>query len=116
METYSNPNQPSGHGYGSFQQQLPNATAVLVLGIISLVLCGIIGLICGIIALNMAGKAKALYESNPGMYTEASYSNVSSGRTCALIGVILSSIVVVFMIFYLIFIFALASRSFDSGW
>ena len=43
------------------KQPLPNATAVLVLGIISIVGCfcyGIVGLICGIIALILASKAK----------------------------------------------------------
>lgn len=116
METYNrNPNQyPPQQPYGNLQQQLPNATAVLVLGIISLVFCGIVGLVCGIIALNMAGKAKALYEANPGMYTQSSYSNVSSGRTCALIGVILSSLVFVFFIIYFIFFFAVAAGSW--GW
>ena len=41
------------------QRPLPNATAVLVLGIIAIVGCfcdGIPGLVCGIIALVLAGK------------------------------------------------------------
>lgn len=114
METYNqNPQSSPQQPYG-FQQPLPNATAVLVLGIISLVLCGLIGLICGIIALNMAGKAKSLYEANPGMYTQSSYSNVTSGRTCALIGVILSSIVFVFFIVYFIFVFTVATKGFGA--
>ena len=43
------------------QQSLPNATAVLVLGILSLLTCicyGLPGIICGIIALILYAKVK----------------------------------------------------------
>ena len=110
VETYKqDPNQYPPQPPFGYQQALPNATAILVLGIISLVLCGVVGLVCGIIALSKAGKAKALNEANPGKYTESSFSNMQSGRTCALIGVILSAVVFVFMIFYFIFIFTFAT-------
>ena len=72
---------------------LPNATVVLVLGIVSIVGCccyGIVGIICGIIALVMAKSAAALYVSDPGKYTENSYKNLNAGKTCAWIGLILS--------------------------
>ena len=72
---------------------LPNATLVLVLGIISIVGCccyGIVGVICGIIALVMAKSATALYVSDPKKYTESSYKNMNTGKTCAWIGLILS--------------------------
>ena len=77
------------------QAPVPNATTILILGIASIVTCccyGIIGIICGIIALNMAKTAKETYETNPGLYTENSYKNVNTGRTCAIIGLILSGI------------------------
>ncbi len=86
-------------------QQLPNATAVLVLGIISIVGCfcyGLVGIVCGIIALIMAKKARALYAASPATYTEASYKNMNAGRVCAIIGTILSAlyfILVVVLIF-----------------
>ena len=78
-----------------FQQQrpLPNATAVLVLGILSIVTCfcyGILGLILGIIALVLAGKDKSLYNASPDQYTQASFKNMNAGRICAIIGIILS--------------------------
>ncbi|HRH38859.1 MAG TPA: hypothetical protein PK760_10965, partial [Flavobacteriales bacterium] len=50
------------------QQPVPNATTVLVLGILSIVFCwcyGFIGLILGIIAVSISGKAKKIYEANP---------------------------------------------------
>lgn len=93
------------------QEQLPNATTILVMGILSLVLCGIIGLVCGIIGLNMAGKAKTMYEANPARYTSASFSNVNSGRICSLIGVILSSVGILILIVYLIFVFAVVGAA-----
>lgn len=83
------------------QVNLPNATAILVLGIVSIALCwcyGIIGIASGIIALVMAGKAKALYESNPDGYTLSSFKNMKAGRICAIIGTILSALYIVYII------------------
>ena len=88
------------------QSNLPNATAALVLGIISLVgaLCyGIVGVICGIIGLVLANKDRKLYQAAPELYSSSSYSTLNAGRVCSLIGLILGSIVVVIMIFYIIF-------------
>jgi hypothetical protein len=85
-------------------QPVPHATAVLVLGIISIVGClcyGIVGLICGIIALVLASKARAAYNQNPGMYLQSSYSNMKAGRICAIIGTSLSAVYMAIMIIYL---------------
>lgn len=93
----SQSNQPSN---------LPNATAALVLGIISLVgaLCyGIVGVVCGIIGLVLANKDRKLYQAAPELYSSSSYSTLNAGRVCSLIGLILGSLVVVIMIFYIIF-------------
>ncbi len=86
------------------QQQLPNSTAVLVLGIISIVGCfcyGIIGLILGIIALVLAGKAKKIYDQNPAMFSEASFKNMKAGKICAIIGLCLSACYLIFFIVYI---------------
>ncbi len=98
-------NQQFTQAFG--QQQLPNSTAVLVLGILSIVGCfcyGIIGLILGIIALVLAGKANTLYEQNPSLYTEASLKNLKSGKVCAIVGTCISGLCFVIMIIYIIFI------------
>ena len=90
-------NQPSN---------LPNATAALVLGIISLVgaLCyGIVGVICGIIGLVLANKDRKLYQAAPELYSSSSYSTLNAGRVCSLIGLILGSLILVVTIFYIIF-------------
>jgi hypothetical protein len=86
------------------QQALPNATGVLVLGILSIVFCwcyGIPGLVLGIIALIMSKKATALYLSSPESYTESSFKNMKAGRICAIIGLSLSSVYAIVAIIYI---------------
>ena len=93
-------------GQSNQPSNLPNATAALVLGIISLVgaLCyGIVGVICGIIGLVLANKDRKLYEAAPELYSTSSYSTLNAGRVCSIIGLILGSLVVLIMIFYIIF-------------
>jgi hypothetical protein len=87
------------------QVNLPNATPVLVLGILSIVFCcwyffSIIGVILGIIALAIASKDIALYRGNKSVYTLSSYNNLKAGRTCAIIGLVVSF--VIFIIFMLV--------------
>jgi uncharacterized membrane protein len=91
---------------------LPNATAVLVLGIISIVGCccyGVVGIVTGIVALVLHKKDKALYESNPVAY-EASFKNSNAGKICAIVGLILSSLYIIGLIIYFIFIFVMAAN------
>ncbi len=90
------------------KQQLPNATLVLIFGIASIVTCfcyGFLGLVFGIIALVLAKKAKELYLANPELYT--GYENLNAGRICAIIGTILSSLYLLIIIGYIIFMGAL---------
>jgi hypothetical protein len=90
--------------FSSFQQKtqpVPNATAVLVLGIISIVTCccyGLPGIICGVIALVLAVKGQRAYVNAPHQYTDASWKNLKAGRICAIIGLILSILTVIYMI------------------
>lgn len=79
-------------------EKLPNSTGVLVLGIISIVLCGLIGLICGIIALSMASAATRLYNENPMRYDEASFKQMKAGKVCAIIGLSLLGFVILLLI------------------
>lgn len=93
--------------YNVPQQPLPNATASLVLGIISIVgmFCyGIVGLVCGIIGLVLANKDKDLYELEPERYAATSYNSSNAGRICSIIGIVLSSLVLLFIIIYLIIV------------
>ncbi len=81
------------------QKKLPNATLILVFGILSILTCccyGIVGLILGIIAIVMAKKATAIYLENPDVYTD--FKNVKTGKTLAYVGIILSLIYMVFVV------------------
>ncbi|MBI3503081.1 MAG: hypothetical protein HY063_14945 [Bacteroidetes bacterium] len=89
------------------QPALPNATAALVLGIISIPTCfcyGIIGMACGIIAIILGSKAIKLFKENPGVYNPSSFNNANAGRICGIIGTILSALYLVFIIVYFILV------------
>jgi hypothetical protein len=99
------------------QQNLPNATAVLVLGIVSIAGCwcyGLVGLACGIIALVLSGKDMTLYRANAGRFTTASYNNLKAGKICAIVGVVLSSLFVVYMIIVFMFYGAALTSIFST--
>lgn len=75
------------------KRNLPNATAVLTLGILSILTCccwGFIGLTLGIIALFLYRKDIKLYQESPELYLN--YQNLNIGRILAIIGVVLSAI------------------------
>ena len=81
---------------------LPNASAVLALGIISIIGCccyGVPGIVCSVVALILYSKDARLYHANPEWYTASSYSNLRAGRTCAIIGLIPS---ILFLLFWIL--------------
>ena len=80
------------------KQKLPNGTAILILGILSIITCCCygIGVILGIIALVLAKKDIALYAANPELYSD--YKNVNTGKILAIIGIVLGAIYLLFVI------------------
>ena len=79
---------------------VPNGTAVLVLGILSIVTCwlyGLPGIIMGIIAISMHKKDKALYNSNKAKYAQ-SFKNSRAGFICGIIGLSLSALFILYII------------------
>ena len=97
---------------------LPNSTAVLVLGIISIVTCfawGIPGLVCGIIALVLFKKDNTLYKSNPSRYSISSYKNMKAGHVCAIIGLCLSALVLLYIIVVFLFLGGAISSAAAAG-
>ncbi len=87
------------------QIPVPNSAAVLVLGILSIVLCfcyGLIGMTLGIIALVLASKGTTIYKANPNAYSLSSYNNLKAGKICAIIGVVLSAIYLIFIVIYIL--------------
>lgn len=86
------------------KQELPNATLILVFGILSIVGCccyGVVGVIFGIITLVMANKTMEIYNADPEMYI--GYQNVKIGRILAIIGLVLSGLFLLTLIAMLIF-------------
>lgn len=100
-------------------KELPNATASLVLGIISTVFgffwCywfgSIVGLVCGIIAINMSNGGKKLVAAGTETYAKNSISNNDAGKILGIIGVCLGSIGLLALIVVLAFV-----GIFATGW
>ncbi len=86
---------------------LPNASVSLILGILSIVICGI-GLALGIVGIVMANKDIKLFKATPGVYSESSYKNTTAGRICSITGIILSSLFI--LIYIVIFILAFTAN------
>ncbi len=85
-------------------KNLPNATAALVLGIISIVTCwlyGIPGIICGIIAIILHNKDKKIYLEDPTAYQQ-SYKNSKAGLVCGIIGLCLSALFILYIVIVLV--------------
>ncbi|NUP02860.1 MAG: DUF4190 domain-containing protein [Nonomuraea sp.] len=79
--------------YGPPPQTHPNGTTILVLGILSLVVCGLIGPF----AWSMGNKA--LKEIDGSGYPYENRSAVQAGRVCGMIATIMLMIGVAFMVF-----------------
>jgi M penetrans paralogue family 26 len=85
------------------KQKLPNSSAVLIFGILSIPTCccwGIVGLVLGILALVLASKDMKLYAANPELYD--GYSNINTGRILAIIGIVLSSLCLIANLYFYI--------------
>jgi hypothetical protein len=75
------------------KRALPNAVAVLVLGILTILLfwcCFVPSLTMGIIALVMGIQGRNMYRNNPGEFTESSFKNLNAGFICAIIGLVIT--------------------------
>lgn len=90
------------------QQDLPNASAILILGILSLVFClSTLGLVLGIIALVMANTQRKVYFRSPGEYTETSFKNVNTGRICSIIAIWIAAVIFLFFMLVVFGVIAL---------
>jgi hypothetical protein len=90
-----------------FQQNLPNSNMILVLGILSIVFCwwhlvSFVGIVFGIITIILSKKEIAVFNAAPHQFTISSLNNVKTGRTCAIIGLIISIIVFILVSLFLI--------------
>ena len=98
------------------KRNLPNGTAVLVLGIMSIVTCccyGFIGLTLGIIAVVLANKDLKLYQESPELYLN--YKNLSIGKVLGIIGIVLSSLFLIVVIYAEIFVGEAGLKKFQDN-
>ncbi|MCL9771185.1 DUF4190 domain-containing protein [Flavobacterium sp. HXWNR69] len=80
-------------------QKLPNATIVLVLGILSvLTICcyGIFSIIFGVIGIILANQDSKLYHQNPTQYSN--YNNTKVGKVLSIVGLTLGAIFLIIII------------------
>ena len=83
------------------KEKLPQSQSALVLGILSIITAcccwGILGVILGLIGLNNANKAIKLHNEDPDLYD--GINNANTGRTTAIIGIILGSLIGLYMVY-----------------
>src|SRR5947208_3512894 len=60
-----------------------------------------------IIALELPNKDLRMYNASPEVYSPASYNNLKAGRICAIIGLILQGLIIIF--YAILFVFALST-------
>lgn len=86
----------------AYARDHPEGTTILVLGILSLVICGILGPI----AWSKGNAALREIDAHPGMYTNRG--SVSAGRIC---GIIASVLIIVTVAFVALMLLAAAAGS-----
>ena len=103
-----NTNQPQNENvFSNNKTMLPNATAVLVLGICSIVFsCFFVGAVLGIIGLVLGSKAKKLYKATPGIYD--GYGQLNAGYIMSIIGICLGGL---YLIYWIIWVIILGTAS-----
>jgi M penetrans paralogue family 26 len=119
-QDYLNQNQNQNKNYNYNQPvNLPNSTASLVLGIISIVtsicyITALIGIICGIVGLVLGNKDRASYQSSPESYALNSHNQSNAGRTCSIIGIILAGLWILFLLMMLIFVGSMSFKDWNG--
>ena len=79
------------------KQTLPNATAVLVLGICSIVFgCVFVGLVLGILGIVLSTKGRKLYKEDPSL--NEGWGSLNAGFIMSIIGTILGGLYVLYVI------------------
>ncbi|MFY8186588.1 MAG: CCC motif membrane protein [Flavobacterium sp.] len=83
------------------KQKLPNATAVLVLGILSILgtCCYGFGIVFSIVALILFAIDVKKYKANPDLYSN--YSNLNVGRILAIISLVLSVLFIGMIVWFI---------------
>jgi hypothetical protein len=113
VEKFDSGNQDNFNQYGNQYGNLPvpNSTGALVLGILSLIFCGLIGIILGVIAIVLSNQGEKIFLANPQNFTEASYKNLKAGKTCGIIGICLGAAILLFVVIYFLVVGSLVFSS-----
>lgn len=109
-------NGPVNQGPGGYLNT-PNSVGVLVLGILSIVLCwcyGLVSIILGIVAIVLSNQGEKIYKANPNMYSLSSYKNMKAGKVCAIIGLCLGGLYILFLLIYFLVVGSLAFGALNS--
>ncbi|WP_353083842.1 CCC motif membrane protein [Flavobacterium sp.] len=80
-------------------QKLPNSTAVLVLGILSILTCccyGLFGMILAIVGLYLTHKDLIVYNVAPDKFIN--FSQLNTGKILCIIGIVLNAITLLYFI------------------
>lgn len=99
MDVYNESEEQLYSKFGE-KNNLPNATAVLVLGILSIVVSGL-GFILGIIAIVLHQKDKEIFLADKKRF-KVSYDASKAGFICAIVGISLSVLSVLLFLFLMI--------------
>ncbi|HLV42151.1 MAG TPA: hypothetical protein VKY37_07725 [Brumimicrobium sp.] len=88
----------------SVLKQVPNSKLIMAFGILSIIpgafAFGLLGIVLGIITLSIASGSMELIEHNHNKYSEKSIKHLKIGRGCAIIGLILSSLIFIGLLIY----------------
>jgi hypothetical protein len=88
-------------GYAAYQQRPavdhPNGTTVLVLGILSLVVCGLLGPVAWV----MGNNAIREMDAQPGVQF-GNRGNVTAGRVCGIIGTVMLALGILAFVFMIV--------------
>ncbi|MBP8066399.1 MAG: DUF4190 domain-containing protein [Flavobacterium sp.] len=79
------------------KQKLPNASAVMILGVLSIITCccyGILSILLGGVGIYLANKDTAVYNQNPNAYTN--FKNIKTGKVLCIIGIVLGVLAIAY--------------------
>lgn len=85
------------------QEKLPNATPVIILGVLSIMTCicyGVFSILLGAIGIYLANKDTKLYNKNPDLYSN--FNNIKTGKILCIIGMILGVLFLIYIIWFII--------------
>ncbi len=82
--------------------KLPNAIAILVLGILSIITCwcyGLFGMVLAIIGMYLTHNDLKTYNQSPEKYDN--YSLLNTGKILCIIGIIMNAIMILYIIWFI---------------